>query len=172
MASSFFCRNASAPITIVEFADFGCPYSRDVSFVIRRLIEANPEKIRFIYRDFPITEIHPIAKFVAEASECAHEQNVFWQFHDKLYQNQNDLSEDRIYELAQEVGVNQSRFRNCMISGKYVAEVQQDIEEGFAAGVRGTPTFFINGNRVVGAIPEDIFEKILKSVETDTTYAP
>ncbi len=160
-----------APLTIVEFADFGCPYSRQVSFVIRKMIQKYPDKIRLIYRDFPIVDLHPIAQKAAEASECAQEQNKFWEFHDKLYQNQNDLSEERFYELAREVGMNESRFRNCLNSARYAQEVATDLEEGFAAGVRGTPTFFINGNRVAGSIPEKVFEEIIAGV-SNKAYEP
>lgn len=161
-----------APMTIVEFADFGCPFSQEVSFVIRAFVEAHPKEVRYVYRDFPITELHPIAQRAAEAGECAHEQKAFWSFHDKVYLNQNDLSEERFYEFAREVGINESRFRNCMNSGKYTAEVLEDAKAGFDAGVRGTPTFFINGNRIPGSIPKDVFEGLLTSILLGKTYAP
>jgi len=161
-----------APLTIVEFADFGCPYSQEVFFVLKQFLQAYPDQVRFIYRDFPLTDLHPMAQRAALASECAHEQGKFWELHDRIYQNQNDLSEDRLLELAKQVGLNESRYKNCMNTEKYSAEIQKDVEEGFAAGVRGTPTFFINGNRVAGSIPEKMFEQIFATLASTPTYVP
>lgn len=150
-----------APITIVEFADFQCPYSREASFTMRELALKYPDKIHYIYRDFPLSEIHPLAQKSAEASECAADQGKFWEYHDKLFQNQSDLSEQRLYQFASELNLNLSFFRSCLDSGTYKDEVEKDYEDGLQAGVRGTPTFFINGNKVQGAIPKEIFEKII-----------
>lgn len=150
-----------APITIVEFADFQCPYSREASFTMRELALKYPEKINYIYRDFPLSEVHPLAQKAAEASECAADQGKFWEYHDKLFQNQSDLSQERFYQFAAELNLNTSFFRSCLDSGTYKKEVETDYQEGLQAGVRGTPTFFINGNRIQGAIPKDIFEKII-----------
>lgn len=161
-----------APLTIVEFGDFSCPYSREVYFVLKKFLLAHPNQIQLVYRDFPLEDLRPIAKTASLAAECAHEQGKFWELHDKIYQNQNDLSQDRLLELAKQVGINESRYKNCMNSEKYSAEIQTDIEEGFAAGVRGTPTFFINGNRVAGSIPENMFEEIFASLVSKTTYVP
>jgi hypothetical protein len=156
---------SDAPVTIVEFADFGCPYSREASLVMRALAREHPDTVRYIYRDFPITEIHPLAMAAAQAGECAQEQGAFWAYHDKLYQNQNDLSVERLGQFAREVGMNESRFVNCLNSGRFEAEVQQDYEDGLQAGVRGTPTFFINGHRVSGSIPRPLLEQIIESLK-------
>ncbi len=157
--------SVNAPITIVEFADFGCPYSRESSFVLRQLAQANPDKVRFIYRDFPLTEIHPIAQKAAEAGECAQDQGKFWEYHDKLYQNQFDLSHDRLYDFAEELGMNGTQFRSCLDSDRYRDEVIQDYQDGVDAGVRGTPTWFINGNRVSGSVPQELFQELIDSVQ-------
>lgn len=158
---------ADAPVTIVEFADFGCPYSRESSFVVRELAAKYPEFVRFIYRDFPIVELHPIAQKAAEAAQCAQDQGTFWEYHDKLYQNQNDLSEDRLVEFATELNMNTFQFESCLSSGRYADEVIEDYQAGVAAGVRGTPTFFINGNRIAGAIPKEILEALIQSVASN-----
>ncbi len=152
-----------APITVVEFADFQCPFSRDSSFVMRELMLKYPEKIHFEYRDFPVSDIHPLAQKAAEAGKCANEQGQFWQYHDKLYQNQLDFSQDQLSQFATSLNLNKDVFRNCLDSGKYREEVLVDYKDGLAAGVRGTPTFFINGSKVEGSIPKKIFEQLIQS---------
>lgn len=150
-----------APLTVVEFAEFGCPYSREVSFTLRELAIKFPEKFHYIYRDFPIIDLHPIGQKAAEAGECAAEQGRFWEYHDKLYSNQVDLSQERLYEFASELGLNPQAFRSCVDSGRKREEVLADYQDGLNVGVRGTPTFFINGQKVEGAIPKDVFEKLI-----------
>ncbi|MBM5789733.1 DsbA family protein [Candidatus Parcubacteria bacterium] len=153
-----------APLTIVEFADFGCPYSREAGFTMRELAINYPEKFRYIYRDFPITDIHPLAQKAAEAGECAAEQGRFWEYHDKLYQNQSDLSQDRLYAFAKELGLNAGAFRSCLDSGSKRAEVLEDSQAGLNAGVRGTPTFFLNGQKAEGVIPKETLEQWISSL--------
>lgn len=158
-----------APVTIVEFADFGCPYSRESSFVMRELATLYPEQVHYIYRDFPLTDLHPIAQKASEAGECAQEQGKFWEFHDKMYQNQAFLSEDAFVDYAQELNLNVTQFKSCMSSGRHAQEVLLDYEDGVEAGVRGTPTFFINGNRIPGAIPSDILDAIVQAILVNDT---
>ncbi len=150
-----------AALTIVEFADFGCPYSREASLTMRELSLKYPEKIRYIYRDFPIADLHPIAQKAAEAGECAAEQGQFWQYHDKLFANQSDLSQQRLSEFASELGLNVSTFELCLNSGRKRGEVLEDYQTGLDAGVRGTPVFFLNGTKVEGAVPKDLFERVI-----------
>src|SRR4029079_17144765 len=100
------------PVTIVEFADFGCPYSRASSFIMRSLARKYGDQIRYVYRDFPIEELHPGATLAAEAGDCAQEQNKFWEFHDKLYLNQTDLRQERLVQLAQEKNMNVEPFKH------------------------------------------------------------
>ncbi len=152
-----------APVSVVEFADFGCPYSREVSFTLRELALKYPEKFHYIYRDFPIDDLHPIAQKAAEAGECAAEQGRFWEYHDKLFQNQSDLSLERLFEFASELNLNIATFRSCLDFGRKREEVLEDYQNGLDAGVRGTPTFFINGTKVEGAIPKDVFEQLILS---------
>lgn len=154
----------SAPITIVEFADFGCPFSRTSSFIMRTLAVKYPDKFLFIYRDFPLTELHPFAQKASEAAACAQEQGKFWEYHDKLYQNQNTLADDSFEQFANQLNMDTIRFRNCVGSHTYAKQIEQDYEDGLAAGVRGTPTFFINGIRVPGSIPQNILENVILSV--------
>lgn len=153
--------NPKALVTIVEFADFQCPYSREASFTMRALAAQYPDKFRFIYRNFPITEIHPLAQPAAEAAMCANDQGKFWEYHDKLFQNQNEIQDASFGVFATAINLDTIKFSDCFSSGKYKEKVAKDYQDGFDAGVRGTPTFFINGNRVPGAIPKDVLEKVI-----------
>ena len=153
-----------AKVTIVEFADFGCPYSRKSSYVIRALARKYGDEVRFIYRDFPITELHPQAKQTAQAANCAGDQDKFWEYHDKVYLNQNDLSDEKLVEFAEEINLDMDEFQSCFEEGAFTEEIDEDYQDGFDAGVRGTPTFFINGNRVPGSIPEDILDTLIQRI--------
>ncbi len=154
--------NKDAPVTIVEFADFGCPYSREESFVIRSIAAQFPDTVRIVYRDFPIEELHPGAEAAAEAAECAAEQNRFWDYHDKLYANQGAFSEDALIRYAEELNLSVGQFKRCLLSDRNVPEVRADYDAGLKAGVAGTPTFYFEGVQVPGAIPEDILKKLIE----------
>lgn len=156
--------NASAPITIVEFADFGCPFSRTSSFVMRSLATKYPNQFQYIYRDFPLIELHPLAQKASEAAACANEQGKFWEYHDKLYQNQDALEDSSFEQFAYQLNLDTGRFKQCFSTNRYAKQVEQDYQDGLAAGVRGTPTFFINGNRIPGSIPQDVLENVIVSV--------
>lgn len=150
-----------ALLTIVEFADFSCPFSKEESYVIRRAAETYGGLIRVIFRDFPLTDIHPDAQLAAEAGSCAQSLGQFWAYHDKLFANQGDFSREALIGYAVEVGMSAQKFESCLNSAKVKEEVAQDIADGQAAGVYGTPTFFFNGQRVEGAVPEATFGKII-----------
>ncbi|MCX6715144.1 MAG: DsbA family protein [Candidatus Uhrbacteria bacterium] len=154
----------SAPITIVEFADFGCPFSRTSSVIIRTLAAKYPNQFSFIYRDFPLPELHLFAQKASEAAACAEEQGKFWEYHDKLYQNQNTLGDDSFEQFANQLNMDTARFHDCYAGHTYAKQIEQDYQDGLAAGVRGTPTFFINGTRVPGSIPQNILENVIQSV--------
>src|SRR3989338_300627 len=154
----------NAPVTIVEFADFGCPFSRTSSFVMRALAIKYPNKFAYIYRDFPLLELHPLAQKASEASACANAQEKFWEYHDKLYQNQDTLEEASFEQFANQLNLDTTHFHACLIAGTYTKQVEQDYADGLAAGVRGTPTFFINGNRIPGSIPKNILENVIWSM--------
>jgi len=156
--------NPRAPVTIVEFADFGCPYSKEVSFVMRELAAKYPDDVYYVYRDFPLTELHPIAQMAAEAGECADDQGKFWEFHDKIYQNQLSLDENSFVQFAQQLNMNVDQFESCLDSGRHTDEVLEDYAAGLEASVRGTPTFFFNGNRVAGSVPAEIMEALVESI--------
>ncbi|MEK9130922.1 MAG: DsbA family protein [Patescibacteria group bacterium] len=152
---------ADAILTIVEFADFSCPFSKEESYVVRRAAETYSGLIRVIFRDFPLTDIHPDARLAAEAGSCAQSLGQFWPYHDKLFANQVDFSREALIDYALEVGLSAQKFESCLNSTQVKEEVAQDIADGQAAGVYGTPTFFFNGQRIEGAVPEAIFGKII-----------
>lgn len=153
-----------ASLTIVEFADFGCPYSQQVSFLMRSLAHEYGDRVRYVYRDFPLIELHPEAQLAAEAGECAQDQGKFWELHDKFYQNQSDLSEEAIIQYAREIGLDMGQFLACLSVGVHRAEVQEDYQAGLSAGVVGTPTFFFNGAKVDGAIPADVMRALIQQL--------
>ena len=153
-----------AVVTIVEFVDFACPYCQEVSSEMRELAQKYPNDLYYVFRDFPVTELHPIAQKAAEAGQCAHDQGRFWDYHDKLFQNQDDLDEEELYLLAEQINLDIVAFRSCLDLGMNAQEVLDDYEDGIEAGVRGTPTFFINGNRVPGSIPGDVLDLIVESI--------
>jgi len=151
-----------AVLTIVEFADFGCTFSREESFIVRSVSALFGDRVRFVYRDFPILELHPEALAASEAAECAAEQGRFWEYHDKLYANQSDHSDEALVRYATELNLNAGEFKRCLSSDRNISEIEEDYAAGAEAGVRGTPTFFFNGIRIPGAIPEDTFEKLIQ----------
>lgn len=148
-------------LTIVYFADFGCPYSEEVSYVVDAVSKQFTNQVRFIYRDFPLTELHPGADLAAQAGECAEEQGRFWQMHDVLYANSGEYTAQNLVTFADDAGLDLPDFTKCLESGRYADEVQADVADGVAAGVVGTPTFFFNGQKVEGSIPFSVFNELV-----------
>lgn len=151
-----FLGDPSAPVTIVEFGDFQCPFcGKFVREAEQDIIETYVKtgKAKFVFRDFPLTSIHEEAQKSAEASMCAHEQGKFWKYHDLMFARQGDLSIKNYKAWAREIGLKPAPFDQCLDSGKYAAEIQKDVSDGLQAGVSGTPATFVNGRLVEGAIP-------------------
>jgi protein-disulfide isomerase len=151
-----------AVLTIVAFEDFQCPFCLQEFPIFRAAMEKYKDQVRFVYRDFPLTDVHPQAQKAAEAGQCAHEHGVFWEYHDKLFSHQNRLSVPDLKQYAREVGVNGTQFDSCLDSGKYTQEVESDVTDGLRAGVLGTPTFFFNGHKLQGVITEEGFDTIIE----------
>ena len=151
----------SAKLTIVYFADFGCPYSEEVSHVVRAVAAQHPDDVRFVYRDFPLTELHPGADLAAVAGACADQQGKFWEMHDVLYDNSGDFTADTLTAMADQVGLNTAKFQTCLQDPQVAAEVAGDLADGVAAGVVGTPTFFFNGQKIEGSIPFSTFNDLI-----------
>lgn len=159
-----FGNTINPSVTIIAFEDFQCPFCEEAFPTVQHIIRKYAADVKFVYRDFPLATVHPQALSAAEAGECAHEQGKFWEMHDVIFANQAQLTDDVVlYDFAQSAGLDMNQFRDCFDDKKYESEVKQDLVAGIEAGVSGTPTFFINGVRVPGAIPLDIFEKIIES---------
>ncbi|MBS3092685.1 thioredoxin domain-containing protein [Candidatus Pacearchaeota archaeon] len=158
--------NANAPVTIIEFSDYQCPFCE--RFYTNTLPQLKTEyintgKVKLIYRDFPLSSIHPQAEEAAEAAECAGEQgdNFYWKMHDKLFENQNALDTDSLKKYAQQIGLDTSKFNTCLDSGAMAEEIAKDLADGTSYGVQGTPAFFINGQEISGAQPFESFKQII-----------
>lgn len=161
-----FFGSRDAKVAIVEFGDFECPFCRQAHPSVKTLQEAFGDQIFFQFRDFPIIAIHDQALNASLAAECAHDQSneAFWTYHDRLYQFQEELTDDVYIGLAQRMGLNVPDFTTCFEESKHLSEIQEDYDAGIAAGVTGTPTFFINGHRVPGVIPEEIFIGVIEEL--------
>jgi protein-disulfide isomerase len=158
---------SDAPVTIVEFADFQCPYCQNAQELLKGLIKKYEGRVRLGFRDFPLRQIHPQAEQAAEAARCAGEQGKFWEYHDLLYGNQSRLDPDSLREHARTAGLDTESFRACLASTKFVVPVESDLQAGIAAGVSATPTFYINGIALVGLQPASAFESIIESELAD-----
>jgi protein-disulfide isomerase len=152
---------SKAPITIVEFSDFHCPFCRRVIPTLAQLDSKYGDQIKLVFRDFPIESLHPGASKAHEAARCANEQGKFWDYHDKLFNTPPKSSPETFKELAKGIGLNPSAFETCLNSGKYQAAIKEDIAEGNRVGVNGTPAFFINGRLISGAQPLEAFARII-----------
>lgn len=152
--------SGNAKVTIVEYSDFQCPYCARVVPTVKKIEETYGEDVEVLFKHFPLA-FHSYAKKAAEASECARDQGKFWEYHDKLFENQNKLDEKSLKKYAEELGLDTNGFNKCLDSGSKTAKVETDFEEGKSLGVTGTPSFFINGQKVVGAQPYEKFAEII-----------
>lgn len=152
---------ATAPVTIVEFQDFHCPFCRRVQPTLIQLATRYGDRVKLVYRDFPIDSLHPQARNAHEAARCANAQGRFWAYHDALYSKPPKAGLDDLKAIAKEVGVEMENFERCLNARTYRSAVQSDIDEGTRLGVIGTPAFFINGRVISGAQPFESFTRIV-----------
>lgn len=154
--------NPDAPVVIIGFEDFQCPYCREEYPVLKNVLTQYPDQVLYVYRDFPLQTIHPQAVAAAQAAECADEQGKFWEYHDSLFANQSLLATAGIYsQIAQNVGLDITTFDSCIAAQKYASEVQNDFDEGLLTGVDSTPTFVVNGQVYRGALNETQWSTII-----------
>ncbi|HXX29864.1 MAG TPA: thioredoxin domain-containing protein [Myxococcaceae bacterium] len=151
---------ANAKVTIVEFSDFQCPYCGAAFSTVEQLMQQYAGKVKLVFRQFPLP-MHPQAAKAAEASLCAADQGKFWEYHDLLFRNQKKLEVPDLKAHAASAGLDTARFSQCLDSGEKKKQVDQDLEAGQAAGVNGTPAFFINGVFLNGAVPIEEFKKVV-----------
>ncbi len=166
---------ADAPVTIVEFSDYQCPFCRRffaTTFPVLKKDYIDTGKLRYVFRDFPL-EMHPQARQAAEAAHCAGEQGKYWEMHDVLFQNQNAFTAPQLAEHARAAGVNGAAFEECVSSGRRAAQIERGLADGAGVGVQGTPTFVIGktkpgvvleGTPIRGAQPVEAFRRIIDEI--------
>jgi protein-disulfide isomerase len=158
---------AGAPVTIVEFEDFQCPFCKKAHETLERLLVRYQDKVRIVHRDFPLQPLHPAAWKAHEAARCAEEYGKFWEFRDLLYKNAPAASPEQLNNYASQLGMNSSDFKKCLDSGRFRAVVQRDEDDANRLGVQGTPAFFINGRLLSGAQAESEFVRMINEELTN-----
>ncbi len=153
--------DAAAPIQLVEFSDFECPFCRQLEPVLGQLRAKYQGRLRFVWKDFPLP-IHNGARGAAEAARCAADQGRFWQYHDQLFANQQALTPSDLKRHAETVGLDANQFATCVGDGAHRADVSASLEEGSRNGVEATPTVFVNGRPIVGAQTIDVYERMIQ----------
>ena len=154
---------ASAPVTLIEFSDFQCPFCARINPSLEQVLAKYGDKVRLVFRQFPLG-FHANAQKAAEASLCAEQQGRFWQLHDAMFKNQGELAVEQLKAKAAGLGMDATTFGRCLDEGRFAAAVQADLEDGQAAGVEGTPALFVNGRFINGAVP---FEDIAKVIDDE-----
>lgn len=167
--SAHYLGTTSPEVTIVEFADFNCPYSRQAHSHIRRIGIEHGENVKIVFRHFPSQEK---AVNLSMAAECAGEQDLFWPMHDKLFALQEEITPNKnsqLIQLAQQIGADTSRFERCLEEEKYLARIKKDAQDGARMDVRGTPTYFINGHKISGNVPYSMLIAIINGLMASST---
>ncbi len=154
----------AAPVTLVEFSDFQCPYCAKLFTTLHQVLDKYGSQVRLVYRNFPLLQIHPYAEKAAEAGLCAADQGHFWEMHDLMFQTQGQLKEEDLKTKAARLKLNMESFDSCLDSGQHAEQVRQDLYAGSKLGVTGTPALFINGRFVSGAVP---FADIAKVIDEE-----
>jgi protein-disulfide isomerase len=155
---------AAAPVTIVEFSDFECPFCGALFPTLKQIEAKYGDKLRIVFRQFPLTNIHPHAQKAAEASLCANEQKKFWEMHDAMFQDNKNLEVDALKQKASALKLDRASFDACLDSAKYAAAIKKDTLAGAGLGVTGTPAMFINGRLFGGVLP---FENLVKIIDEE-----
>src|SRR5271154_3034847 len=152
----------SAPVTLVEYGDYECPHCGAAFPIIKAVQKKLGPKLRFVFRNFPLTYMHPFAELAAEAAEAAGAQGKFWEMHDAIYENQESLGEEMLEELAQKLKLDINRFNSDIEARKFKEHVKKDFLGGAKSGVNGTPSLFINGERYDESLDEETLIKVIQ----------
>ena len=158
---------ANAAITLVQYGDYECPYTRQSTTVVRAIQQQLGDQLRFVFRNFPLTEIHPHALHAALAAEAAAMQGKFWQMHDYIFHHQHTLEDSALAQFATAVGLEMQHYTHAMAQQRSLPHIEEDVESGERSGVQGTPTFFINGVMYRGSWEHDALLAALQEDETD-----
>jgi len=143
--------SATAPITLVEYGDFECPYCGQAFYVVKQLQQRLGDQMRYVFRNFPLVQTHPYALQAAEAAEAAGAQGKYWQMFDMLFEHQDALDTAHLVQYARDIGLNIQKFEQDLANHTFQPRIEEDIERGERSGVEGTPTFFINGVKYNGS---------------------
>ena len=152
---------ASAPVTLVEFSDFQCPFCQRVAPTLKQVKQKYGDKVRVVWKDFPLTQIHPQAFKAGEAAHCAAEQGKFWEYHDRLFANQQLLEPNDLKQHAADLGLEPKAFNSCLDTSKYGERVRDGVAAGSRLGVNSTPMIYINGRALSGAQPYEVFAGVI-----------
>jgi len=155
--------NSDAAIELVEYGDYQCPYCGRAYPIIKLIQQRFGDNLKFVFRNFPLSEIHPQAKKAAVAAEAADKQNKFWQMHDIIFENQQQLHQSALMEYAKLIGLDVEQFKDDLTNDELVKRVEDDLESGLRSGVNGTPGFFINGKKYDDSWDEDSLEAYIKA---------
>jgi protein-disulfide isomerase len=153
--------STSAPVTIVEFSDFQCPFCQRVAPTLKKVRETYGDKVRIVWKDYPLTQIHPQAFKAGEAAHCAGEQGKFWEYHDRLFANQQALELADLKKYATDLGMDAAKFNACVDTAKFGDRVRTGVEQGNRLGVNSTPTLYVNGRMLSGAQPYEAFVAVI-----------
>jgi formate-nitrite transporter family protein len=157
---------ADAPVTLLEYGDYECPFCRGAFRDVHRLLDRYPGRIRFVFRNFPLAQVHPHAEMAAEAAEAAAAQGKFWDMYELLLQDTSGLDLDSLLTYAERLGLDVARFRNEVMGNVYAEKISRDIDEGIRNGVNQTPKFYVNGQRIDGKFPmEGLVDAVRDAVE-------
>ena len=160
---SYWLGSDKPKVTIIEFGDFACPHCEEAFPTIREISVKYKDDIKFIWRDYPV--VADYSALLALSARCAGEQGLFWPMHDKLFQNQGVSTADQLSILANQIGADLTRYNDCVNKQKYLAQIQKDLTDGQSFEISGTPTYFINGYKVEGNMPYDMFVKIIDELK-------
>jgi protein-disulfide isomerase len=152
-----------APVTLVEYGDFECPYCGHAAPIVGKLLDHLPDELRYVFRHLPLNDVHPNAQLAAEAAEAAGAQGAFWDMHDRLLGNQDDLAPSDLYRHAADLGLDLNRFNDDLRHRRHAPRVAEDVQSADSSGVSGTPTFFINGRRHHGVYDVDTLTRAVKT---------
>jgi protein-disulfide isomerase len=154
---------ADAPVTVLEYGDYECPYCRGAARDVREMLARYPDTVRFVFRNFPITQLHPHAEQAAEAAEAAGAQEKFWEMYERLLQPSSRLDLGSLLDDAAGLGLDVGRFRDEVTGHAYAAKVERDVQQGVQDGVNATPKFYVNGERIDGKLPLEGLEDAIRA---------
>lgn len=158
---------SDAPVTLIEYGDYECPHCAQAHPIVATLLKQLGDQLRFAFRHFPLTQVHPNAETAAESAEFCGAHGLFWEMHDSLYANQADLSVPLLFALVRELGLSETRLRASLADETYRSKVRSDFLSGVRSGVNGTPCFFINGRRHNGSY---VFDELYSAIEASRLH--